>query len=406
MGLGGHQWIESGASYWSSLPSAPLSFIQDPSTRKLPIFVEATQPPSAVIPRDALVDEARLVRNSIGLGHTRDVIFVFPLAKGFETACHAKEGCVSYHDVVACAPGSDCADDAYLIALDYDEPNALQIAVGRELARAITKPALDSNLGWRESSTWDRPSGTIAFVGSPDATSWGPGRIDLVATAKDANGEAALYRATWFGNNGSGWSAISVDPSRAWKPVSGPAVSTPRGYEGSFGQVLDVFVIGDDGNLHHAHSTNDGKSYAWETWAPPSGVALKDDPDATAWGLGSRRCVRARCERQLLARRGRRIESADLEQLAQPGPRFHIGSVGAAARRAALHGRRRRAVRGEPERLRERRRVQHGVDRGIRLERRAHLAVDADRRRVRLRPRHRLLVTAVCPLFVSPVSGG
>jgi len=107
--------------------------------------------------------------------------------------------------------------------------------------------------------------GTI--VGEPDATSWGPGRTDLVARGGDGQ---VWWRS--YDSGAGGWAG--------WRPLGGGTNHAPSVTSWAPGR-LDVVITGLDGQLWHRWTANGGAS--WSGWSPLGG-RLTSSPDVTTWG--------------------------------------------------------------------------------------------------------------------------
>lgn len=81
-------------------------------------------------------------------------------------------------------------------------------------------------------------------------------------------------RGTWDNGTDSGWTDIG--------PPAAGIHSAPAAVSGGYGQI-DVFVLGSDGNLYRATSTNGTSFTAWSSRGKPSGQTLIGDPDVGAW---------------------------------------------------------------------------------------------------------------------------
>ena len=95
-----------------------------------------------------------------------------------------------------------------------------------------------------------------SLASAPAAVSWGPNRLDVFAIANDGS----LIHRWWDGSIWNDWETLPI-PATA-SPitfVSAPAVTT------SGPEVLDVFVVGSDGNLYH---------YWWQAmaWGEPASL--------------------------------------------------------------------------------------------------------------------------------------
>jgi hypothetical protein len=108
------------------------------------------------------------------------------------------------------------------------------------------------------------PNCSGSFSG-PDAVSWGPNRIDVVARGTDN----AIYRKVY---TSSGWGPFNSIGGNA---SSGPSIA-------SWGTSrLDIFCRGTDNSLMHRAMTPEG----WQPWHS-LGQNLEAAPDAVSWGQG------------------------------------------------------------------------------------------------------------------------
>jgi VCBS repeat protein/repeat uncharacterized protein DUF346 len=143
--------------------------------------------------------------------------------------------------------------------------------------------------------------------GGPDATSWGPGRIDTFVRGPDDS-----LRHKWYNGGWSGWEslggALTADPGSVswgsgrldvfgrgtdnqlwhryyaggwsgWEALGGVLSSGPGIATWAPGR-LDVFVKGSDNQLWHRWYDN-----GWAGWEPLGGV-LTSDPVAVSWAPG------------------------------------------------------------------------------------------------------------------------
>ena len=157
-------------------------------------------------------------------------------------------------------------------------------------------------------SGWE-PLGGVSS-GSPAATTWGPGRLDVFVRGSDNNLWHKWYAGAWSGweslgspagGLGSDPAAVAWGPGRidvlaagvdgqlwhkwyaggwsGWEPLGGGLLTAPAVASWGSGR-LDVFVEGTDHQLWH-------KWYAggWSGWEPLGGV-LTAAPAAVSWGPG------------------------------------------------------------------------------------------------------------------------
>jgi hypothetical protein len=125
---------------------------------------------------------------------------------------------------------------------------------------------------------WGGPAGWN-LLANPAVTSWGPGRVDVFVTAwqYQFGGVFAyhVFQRSWDAGTDSGW----VDRQQAASPPAmGPAATTysPGG--------VDLFVVGQDGNIYHGVYTKAGNTFTWAFWhGPPSNAAIADSVSVTSW---------------------------------------------------------------------------------------------------------------------------
>jgi hypothetical protein len=85
--------------------------------------------------------------------------------------------------------------------------------------------------------------------------------------------ETVLHR-SWDNGTDSGWTDIG--------PPSGGVASAPAAVSWGYKEI-DVFVLGADGNLYRATSTNGTTFTAWSSRGRPAGQTLTGDPDVGSW---------------------------------------------------------------------------------------------------------------------------
>jgi hypothetical protein len=118
----------------------------------------------------------------------------------------------------------------------------------------------------RDGGRWSgwAPLGGVLRTGSgPGAVSWGPGRLDVFVRGTD---DALWHR--WY--SGGRWSG--------WESLGGVLSSSPDAASWSGGR-LDVFVRGTDSALWHRWFDG-GRWSGWESL----GGTVNSDPSATSWG--------------------------------------------------------------------------------------------------------------------------
>ncbi|WP_211194291.1 M12 family metallopeptidase [Pyxidicoccus fallax] len=111
--------------------------------------------------------------------------------------------------------------------------------------------------------TWESLGGGL--VGSPSATSWGSGHLDIYVRGTD---NALWHR--WFGNNA--WSG--------WESLGGTLASEPAAVAWSEGRI-DVFARGTDGSLIHKWHDNG----VWSGWESLGGQIV-GKPAVVSWAPG------------------------------------------------------------------------------------------------------------------------
>jgi hypothetical protein len=112
-------------------------------------------------------------------------------------------------------------------------------------------------------ANWQSLGGVL--TSSPDASSWGPNRVDVFV--RGANN--AMFQNTW---NGSSWTGFTS--------LGGVITSSPDAVSWGSNRI-DVFARGQDNGLWH-QSWNGS---AWSGWQSLGGV-ITSDPDVASWGPG------------------------------------------------------------------------------------------------------------------------
>jgi hypothetical protein len=130
---------------------------------------------------------------------------------------------------------------------------------------------LGKHLGPNGSDWTDWNDLGCCLISSPAATSWGPGRIDLVARGTDNQ----IYH-RWCGNG----VCVSSAEFGGWEPLGLSATGAPTMVSLHSGR-LDIFARGTNNILNHL--IYDGR---WGSWMP-SPTTYADDPQAVPWGLSS-----------------------------------------------------------------------------------------------------------------------
>lgn len=111
--------------------------------------------------------------------------------------------------------------------------------------------------GW---SGWESLGGII--TSKPDAVSWGPNRIDVVARGADS----ACWHRWW---NGSAWFG--------WESLGGVIQDGPAICSWASGR-LDIFAVGTDHQMYHKWFQG-----GWSGWEALGGV-FSSQPAAVSWG--------------------------------------------------------------------------------------------------------------------------
>jgi uncharacterized protein YkwD len=118
--------------------------------------------------------------------------------------------------------------------------------------------------------TWEPLQGSL--TSSPDASSWGPGRLDVFVRGA---GNQLYHR--W--HDGAGWSP-DYEPLGAPNPPTGYGITSDPTAVSWGSSRIDVFARGTDNALWHTWF--DG---AWRGWESLGG-ALTSGPDVASWGQG------------------------------------------------------------------------------------------------------------------------
>jgi spore germination protein YaaH len=156
-------------------------------------------------------------------------------------------------------------DDVTSLGAKYDLVNADDLrGVGLfSLDYAGGSPELWNLLAAKFTTTtlWTSLQGVL--TSAPDASTWGPSRVDAFARGQD-NG---LWQNTWNGTAYAGWAPLggkmSADPGAvSWGPNR-----------------IDVFIRGQDNALWHRYS--DGTT--WSGWESVGG-SFSSGPDIASWG--------------------------------------------------------------------------------------------------------------------------
>lgn len=100
------------------------------------------------------------------------------------------------------------------------------------------------------------------IISKPNAVSWGPNRIDVVATGTDSQ----VFHKWW---NGSSWNG--------WEPLGGTIQGAPSICSWANGR-LDIFAVGT--NHHLFHKWYQG---GWSGWEDLGGL-LSSEPACVSWG--------------------------------------------------------------------------------------------------------------------------
>ncbi|MGH7438150.1 MAG: hypothetical protein ACRENE_20900 [Polyangiaceae bacterium] len=133
--------------------------------------------------------------------------------------------------------------------------------------------------GGMRSDDWGTPPGfpLAGYMGKPEVTSWGFGRVDVFASITSIGGTGMLHR-SWDSWIDSGWASL---PSFPVTVASSPAAASWGPGE------VDVFALGTDGNIYQSTSTDGTTFAAWQTYVVPLSIPqATGDPDAASWGSG------------------------------------------------------------------------------------------------------------------------
>ena len=150
-------------------------------------------------------------------------------------------------------------------------------------------------LGW---SSWQSLGGSV--TSAPDASSWGPGRLDVFVRGFDGK---SLKHRYYVANNGwSTWQNLDA-PCAVANPLDCGLTSAPAAVSWGWGRI-DVFARGPDGDLWHRHyRANVGAWSDWESRGSPPGIdvpvldpitydnvlnekGLNSGPDVASWDGG------------------------------------------------------------------------------------------------------------------------
>jgi C1A family cysteine protease len=116
---------------------------------------------------------------------------------------------------------------------------------------------LPATHGW---SGWESLGGTL--TSKPDAVSWGPNRIDVVARGTDS----ACWHRWW---DGAAW--------RGWESLAGVIQGGPTICSWGSGR-LDIFAVGTDHRMYHKWFQG-----GWSGWESLGGQ-FSSQPTAVSWG--------------------------------------------------------------------------------------------------------------------------
>jgi spore germination protein YaaH len=106
----------------------------------------------------------------------------------------------------------------------------------------------------------------LPLTSGADASSWGPGRLDVFAKGPD--------NALWHKYYAGGWSS--------WSSLGGQLTSEPAAVSWGKGRI-DVFARGTNNDLQHIFY--DAAGGGWSTWYSHGG-ALASGPDVASWSAG------------------------------------------------------------------------------------------------------------------------
>ena len=126
---------------------------------------------------------------------------------------------------------------------------------------------------------WGAAPAGGAFAQSPSVTSWGPGRLDILATVVIGGGRT-LYHKYWNvnadgSNTNSAWESWGTQPYL----YSGPAATSIQ-YNW-----IDGFALDATSNLLHVYWQGPGSTPTWENWGKPAGATLlyTSNPAVAQW---------------------------------------------------------------------------------------------------------------------------
>src|SRR6185369_2648257 len=122
-------------------------------------------------------------------------------------------------------------------------------------AQGVVLPAQPSS--WQG---YENLGGTI--TSKPNAVSWGPNRIDVVARGTDS----AVWHRWWDGTHWQGWESLGGTVQGA------PAICSWQSGR------LDVFAVGTDHRMYHRWYQG-----GWSAWESLGGM-FSSDPCAVSWG--------------------------------------------------------------------------------------------------------------------------
>ena len=122
---------------------------------------------------------------------------------------------------------------------------------------------------------WGRLPTFYSYVGKPDVSSWGSGRLDIfIRGYYSISRSNTLFHRSWDNGTDSGW--VNIGTPTGGVGSAPTAVSTSPG-------TIDLFVMNTLGVLYHSHS-NDGSTFGtWESWGAPP-YTFTGDPDSASWG--------------------------------------------------------------------------------------------------------------------------
>ncbi len=136
---------------------------------------------------------------------------------------------------------------------------------------------------WQSLLTTNLPTIPVGYFHSaPSVVSWGTGRLDVFALGSDN-----LIYHRWFDNNvwnSTNWESLGSQSMTGF--AQGSFISAPAAVSMTSGR-LDVFAVGQDGNLYRKWLENsvwNPSATTWEGMGSYRGVLFNSDPVAVSWG--------------------------------------------------------------------------------------------------------------------------